>query len=208
MRSGRLWRSRCFGSSASGLEAELCSDGVADHGERYPGTEEWTVSTHETASVGEGEEGTPELLGCATAFAESVACGEIEHPDAYDGEDDKAGDPDVLRRVVLLQAGDDETGEQGDQSCEQGAENLWLHHAWIGMVEGDDPDDDDEKEKSQQGVSQEPEGLPGEVADGFIPRAVWFIHHDGIFRAVLAGNYPVRLLDLFGGTPPPGGGYP
>ena len=138
--------------------------------------------------MGEGEEGTPELLGCAAAFAESVACGEIEHPDAYDGEDDKAGDPDVLRRVVLLQAGDDESGEHGDQSCEQGAENLRLHHAGIGMIEGDDPDDDDEKEKSQQGVSQEPERLSRKVADRFIPRAVWFIHHDGIFLSFCLSN--------------------
>jgi hypothetical protein len=61
-------------------------------------------------------------------------------------------------------------------------------------------------------VSEEPERLSGEVADGFISRAVWFIHHDGIFRTSFK-RHSSSSYELFvkapwcssGGTPP--GGY-
>ena len=44
-------------------------------------------------------------------FAEAVAGGQVEHPDADDGEEQQAGDPDVAGDVVLLHLGDDEAAD-------------------------------------------------------------------------------------------------
>lgn len=40
-------------------EAQLCSDGVADHGERNPCPDEKSVACHQSASVIDGKEGAP-----------------------------------------------------------------------------------------------------------------------------------------------------
>jgi hypothetical protein len=42
-----------------GLEAELGSDGVADHGEGYPGAGQKAVTCHEATAVADVEEGSP-----------------------------------------------------------------------------------------------------------------------------------------------------
>ena len=55
--------------AGAGFEAELCADGVADHGERNPGADEEAVAAHEAAAVVDVEEGAPELFDGA-AFSQ------------------------------------------------------------------------------------------------------------------------------------------
>ena len=114
----------CRQGSSLGVEAEACADGVADHGEWHPGSDEKAVSAHESAAVVDGEEGALELLQCAAGLAEAVAGGQVQNPDAGDGEEDDAGDPDIACSVVLLDAADDEAAEHWDQEREEGAEQL------------------------------------------------------------------------------------
>ncbi len=53
----------------------------------------------------EGEEGAPDFFDGAAVFAEAGAGGQVDHPDADDGEDDQAGDPGVDRDLVVVDAG-------------------------------------------------------------------------------------------------------
>src|SRR5579871_1175501 len=151
-------------------EAEACADGVADHRQRNPGTEEEAVACHQTAAVVDGEEGAPELFDCAAIFAKTRAGGQIEHPDADDGEEDHARDPDVACNFVALSAGDEKAADHGYEEGEHRGEELGIRRVRVGTVEPHDTDDDVEEDESKEGVGEEPERLAAEFADGFVLR--------------------------------------
>ena len=121
--------------AAASLSAEFCADGVADHGEGNPGADEKAVAAHEAAAVVDVEEGAPEFIDGSAFFAEAVAGGQVEHPDADDGEEEQAGDPDVAGDVVLLHLGDDEAADHGDQECDDGAQ--WFGRGGVGIGMGE-----------------------------------------------------------------------
>ncbi len=60
----------------------------------------------------------------AAVFAEAVAGGQIEHPDADDREEDETGDPDVGCDVVVVDAGEEEAADQRDQEGKDSAERF------------------------------------------------------------------------------------
>lgn len=128
--------------------------------------------------MGEGEEGSPELLHGPAVLAEAVAGGQVQHPDAYDGEDHQAGDPDVACGVVLLDAGDDQAAEHRDEGYQQRGQKLRRWRVWIRVAQRHDAEDRSEKDKSQERVGEEPEGLAGEVADRSVSRSVELFEHD------------------------------
>jgi len=162
---------------SSVLESELRADGVADHGERYPRAYQEAVAAHEAAAVGEGEEGAPELFEGAAALAEAVAGGQIEHPDANDGEGDYAGDPDVGCDVVVMDAGEKEAADHRDEEGTDGSEQLRRRGVWVGMVQGHGANGDREQDDSNERMSQEPESLAAKFAHGFIVRDVSSVDH-------------------------------
>ncbi len=108
------------------------ADGVADHGERNPGAEEQAVASHQAAAVIDVEEGAPELFDCAAVLAEAGAGGQVEHPDADDGKENQAGDPDVACDVVALHAGDEEAADHGDEEGEDRGEELGIGGVGVG----------------------------------------------------------------------------
>jgi hypothetical protein len=105
-----------------GFEAEGGSEGVADHGKGDPCADEDTVPAHEAAAVAEAEEGAPELFDCSAGLAEAVAGGQVEYPDADDGENNDARDPDVAGDIVVVEAGEEEATYHWDQKCQNGGE--------------------------------------------------------------------------------------
>jgi hypothetical protein len=183
----RIWAGAC----GLGFQPKLCADGVADHGERCPCAYQQAVATHEAAAVADIKEGAPEFFHGSALLAETVAGGQVEHPDADDGEEEKAGDPDVACNVVLLDARDKEAADHGNQEGEDGADDLGWQRVGIRVGEGHAADGDGENKHREKGVGEEPERLATEVAEGLALRNVLPDGHSVSKVSLL------RLLHLF-----------
>ncbi len=110
-------------------EGEPCADGVANHGERNPRADKKAVAAHEAAAVVEAEEGAPEFFGGSAAFAEPVAGGQAEHPDADEREEDEAGDPDVACDGAVMDAGEEKTARSSERRKRGWCRVVWAIEA-------------------------------------------------------------------------------
>jgi hypothetical protein len=146
-------------------EAEAGADSVADHGERNPGAEEQAITGHEATSMIDGEKGAPELIDCAAVFAETGAGGQVEHPDADDGEENQARDPYVACNFVALHAGDEEAAYHGYEEGEDCGEEFGSGGVSIGAVHRHDAHDETKDGEGKEGVGEEPERLAAQFAD-------------------------------------------
>ena len=146
----------------------------------------------------DGEEGAAKFFHGSAALAEAVSGGQVQHPDAGDGEDYDAGDPDVAGCIVLLDAGDDEATKHRHQEGQEGAEQLWRCGVRVRMIEPDDGDDEGQQDEREKRVGEEPEGLAGEVADRFILRSVWAVEHRVDALVKLRLLYTVAAEDKVG----------
>ena len=128
--------------------------------------------------MGEGEEGAPELLGRSAVFAEASAGGKVEHPDADDGKEDEARDPDVSCDPAAMNAGEEKAADHWDEKSEDGAEQLRVGGVGVRVVQGYHADSNCEQDDGNEGMGEEPDGLTGEIAHGFIVRDVSSTGHD------------------------------
>ena len=123
------------------------------------------------------EEGAPEFFDGAAVLAETVAGGQVEHPDTDDGEQEQAGDPDVAGYVVLLGAGDEEAANHGDDEGEQGAEDLGKGGVGVGVGKRHRADGEGEHKHCERRVREEPEGFAAKVSERFVLREVLIGNH-------------------------------
>lgn len=123
------------------------------------------------------EEGAPKLLDGATVFAETVASGQVEDPDADDGEEKQTRDPDVAGYVILLGAGDDEAAEHGNHESEEGAEYLGQRGVGVWVGERHCADGQGEYKHGESRMRKEPEGFAAKVCKRFILGQVLIGNH-------------------------------
>ena len=108
--------------------------------------------------------------------------GRSSDPDAGDGEDHEAGDPDVACDVVAMSACEDEAAEHRNEECENGADHLGSGGIGVGVVQGHDADGENQQQEGNDGVRDEPGGLAGQVAERFVLRDVYLTRHGALER--------------------------
>ena len=147
----------------------------------------------------EGEEGAPDLLKAAAVFAQTRPGGQIQHPDAGDGEDDEAGYPGVNRALIVVDAGEEEAADHWRHEGQRGAKQLWLRRVGIGMVERHDSYDDGEQDEGDESVGEEPDSLAREVGRSFVLRDVTFETHVCLARVLQMNGDDSAFHYVFGG---------
>lgn len=170
------------------VQAESCSNCVADHAQWDPCAYQEAVATHKAGAVTYVEEGAGKLLDGSALLAETVAGGEVDDPDAGEREEDASGDPDEAGDGVRTALGNDEAANHGDEEGEDGADDLGTGGVDVRPGEGDGKDHEGEQGDGGEGVDEEPERLTAEIAGGFAL---------GEFELFCHGMF-IRYVSVFG----------
>lgn len=117
--------------------------------------------------MGDVKEGAPEFLGAGAVITEAGAGGEVEYPEAEDGEEEDAGDPDVAGCVVLLEAGNQIAAGEREYEGQDGGQELGGVGVGVGLGDGDRCKGEAEDQEGHRGVGGEPEDLSEQVRDRF-----------------------------------------